>query len=165
MGARCMLLLLVVLTVGCGGVDPSSSRSLDILLYGRWTAQHNPDDGPPPYIQFGPDGVFAAPLGTLDIYARNLTGPYWRVGDYVGFKAIGEGRDGLVYVKFMKAEVIEFPRLKLTLTAIQDAYVAEMMGANKISELKATQIQDALRRLNQSDPLPVALGSMEDYYK
>ena len=160
---RSVVLLLGVLMAGCLAEDPSSFRSIDELIVGRWTFP-NPDGGDPT-IDLAPTGDFVATNGLPGATVLTYSGRFWQGAGVLAFRGSGANRGGGVTVQFVAYQIDESSGVILTLTDIDDAYVRELSGVEDLNALSNSGVQDVLRRL-EGLPIPEdALGFSEVYIR
>ena len=160
---RYVFLLLAVIATGCLAEDPSSFRTLDEVLIGRWTFP-NPDGGDPT-IDLSPTGEFAATNGVPGATVASYSGRFWQGDGVLAFRGFGANRGGGVTVQFVVYRVEESPGLTLRLIEIDDAFVRELSGVEDLNALSNSGVQDVLRRFDEFPVPEEALGFFEDYLR
>lgn len=157
----------------------SSSRSLERLVVGTWML-------PDPFnsvfqglegwrhIIFKPDGAFVAPGGIAGARLPEYKGNYWVVGNYLGAKgvggALGTGNsvgEGRVHVQFARLDMQEgqsTEALGLTITEILPEHIITL-GNSSPDEMSSGDIQDILRKFNETPPPMDVFGEVRSYQK
>ena len=158
-----MLGRLLVISIACTlssclAEDPTSFRSVDTLLTGRWTF---PADEIPPTIDLNLDGTFSTSSGLPGITVFQYQGQYWQTNGVLAFR--GTGAQGGQHVQFISYRVTESPALTLSMTDISDAYAADLIGVEDINKLSSDEVQRALRRFTGMTFPDDALGFTEIY--
>ena len=161
MWSTLVCLLLIVPLSGCLGEDPSSFRSVDQLLAGRWTFQT--DEPGRPTVDFNPDGTFATSTGVPGITVCAYSGHFWQTSNVIAMR--GTGVQGGLHVQFILFQITESPQTILTLTEIRDEYVEEIAGVKEINALNSSDVRSVLRRVRGLSIPESGLGRAEVYEK
>lgn len=164
-----VFLFLIVGLSGCLAEDPTSFREIEGILPGLWTQIEEPPS--PPTLNFLPDGTFTSTSSGVPGRSAppNFYGDYWQAKGVIAFRGVGfiDGASGTVegvHVVFVRYVITESPLL-MTMTEIESEYVQELVGVQNIDDMDATDVQSALRRLDDL-PLPdSALGFTFEYLK
>jgi len=167
----CLFSLLLLLS-GCDSDNPvSSSRSFERLIVGSWVVP-NPaffveefEDWR--HIIFEADGTFLAPWGIGGPRLLEFTGKYWVHGRFLGTRGVGgaEG-EGALHVQFAELSFSEWKdpdALGLIITEIRTEYIASL--GKPPEGMSSDDVQDMLKKLNDTPPPPDALGTVYTYQK